>query len=60
MTDEPFGRQPQPVRLEFKGEQIDIDHYMSRIVSWIKQTSYDTTTCGSNNSLTIYPRAVND
>ena len=60
MTDEPFGRQPQPVRLLFVGEQIDVDHYRSRIKYIIENGSYDSCVSTDNNILTIYPRAVND
>lgn len=59
MTDEPFGRQPQPVRLDGFGDLRDVEHYLQKIKSFIENSSYDTVT-RMGNQLTIYPRAVND
>lgn len=59
MSDEPFGRQPQPVRVDFFGDLRDVEHYMSRIKSIIEHNSYDAVT-RMGNQLIIHPRAVND
>lgn len=59
MTDNPFGRQPQPVRVEFHGNPIDVETYLSKLRRIIENGSYDTTTT-VGHILTIYPRAVND
>lgn len=59
MSDEPFGRQPKPVKITFEGEQIDIDYYMNVIRSFIENRSYDNAV-RAGNVVTIYPRAVND
>lgn len=65
MTDEPFSRQPKPVKVTFEGEEQDVRYYASRILAIIENNSYDncvmTIDKASNTvSLTIYPRAVND
>lgn len=60
MTDEPFGRQPQPVRVVLTGDPIDVDHYRSKIIGYIERSSYDTCSKSDPNTFTIYPRAVND
>jgi hypothetical protein len=59
MTDEPFGRQPQPVHISATGDLRDVDHYLSKIASWIERSSYDTVT-RMGNQIIIHPRAVND
>lgn len=58
MTDEPFGRQPQPVRVTLEGEQVDIDFYISRLA---RSAEFKGDMVQRNgNTFTIYPRAVND
>lgn len=59
MTDEPFGRQPQPVRIDAYGDLRDVDYYLNRIKSIIENSSYDNVK-RMGNQLIIYPRAVND
>jgi hypothetical protein len=57
--NEPFGRQPKRVKITFEGEQIDIDNYARMFQRKILLGTYDQCDrCG--NTLTIYPRAVND
>ncbi len=60
MTDEPFGRQPQPVRVVLVGEPIDVDHYRNRLIYIIENGSLDVCTKTDTHIFTIYPRAVND
>lgn len=59
MSDDPFGRQPQPVRVDFIGDLRDVDYYMRRISSLIEGGSLDVVT-RMGNQLIIHPRAVND
>lgn len=59
MTEEPFGRQPQPVRIDFTGDLRDVDYYMKWIAQVIENGSYAITT-RMGNQLTIHPGAVND
>jgi hypothetical protein len=56
---EPFGRQPQPVRLDFTGDLRDVSYYMDRIKSYFENATYDNVE-RMGNQLIIYPRAVND
>jgi hypothetical protein len=57
---EPFGRQPQPVRVVLVGEPIDVEYYRTRLIYIIENGSYDICAKTDNNTFTIYPRAVND
>ena len=59
MSDEPFGRQPQPVLVSFTGDLRDVDSYMQRIKRIIEVGSYDNVEL-MGNQMKIYPRAVND
>ena len=59
MSGEPFGRQPQPVRVDFHGDLRDVEHYIRRLTSIIESGSYDVVT-RMGNQITIHPRAVND
>lgn len=59
MSDEPFGRQPQPVRLDATGDLRDVDRYLSKIKSFIENSSYDVVT-RMGNQIIIRPAAVND
>lgn len=58
--DEPFGRQPQPVKVTFEGDPRDVDHYLRKLQGYIERTSYDLATRTGPSSFTISPRAVND
>jgi hypothetical protein len=60
-TNEPFGRQPKPVKVIFEGEPEDVNHFMHMLGSYIEhktlhQVGWDRT----SGHFTIYPRAVND
>ncbi len=59
MTDEPFGRQPQPIRVDFSGDLRDVEVYILLIKRLIERGSYDNVE-RMGNQLMIYPRAVND
>lgn len=52
-------RQPQHVKVTFEGEQIDVDHYISKFKRIIEGGSYDHVT-HVGNTITIHPAAVND
>lgn len=57
--DEPFGRQPQPVRVDFSGDLRDVETYLKLVKRFIESRGYDN--CERmGNQLKIYPRAVND
>jgi hypothetical protein len=59
MSDnDPFGRQPQPVRVELYGDQRDIDLFISLLRAAAERTDASTQRMG--NQFKIYPRAVND
>ena len=58
MTDEPFGRQAQPVRLDFFGDLCDVDHYMNQIQRFFSHNYDNVERMG--NQLIIYPRANNE
>jgi len=58
MSDEPFGRQPKPVKVTLQGERIDVDHYISRLIR--AADSHGEMIVRNGTSFTIYPRAVND
>lgn len=64
MSDEPFGRQPQPVYVTFEGEPEDVQHYSEWMKTAIEKCSYDNVERGDYDArrirLTIYPAAVND
>lgn len=59
MTNEPFGRQPQPVLLTAVGDQRDIDFYLDKIKRIIETGSHDNVV-RTANQLRIHPRAIND
>lgn len=59
MSDEPFGRQPQSVRLDFTGDRRDVALYIGLITRFIESGSYDTVS-RMGNQIIIHPRAVND
>lgn len=58
-TNEPFGRQPQPVKITFEGDQRDIDRYFREIYRKLSLGTYDNVE-RNGNVIMIYPRAVND
>jgi hypothetical protein len=58
MTDEPFGRQPEPVLIVATGDLRDVDEYLRRIKRFIEFRGDNVERMG--NQLKIYPRAVND
>lgn len=57
--NEPFGRQPQPVRVDFSGDLRDCEEYIRKITRIIEGGSYDTVS-RMGNQIIIHPRAVND
>lgn len=59
MTNEPFGRQPQPVKFTMEGETIDIDYWFNLIKRMAESRGYNTVE-RHRNIFTIYPGAVND
>ena len=59
MIDEPFGRQPEPVEVIFKGDPRDVEHYIRKIQAFIERSSY-ANVVRENDHIRIYPRAVND
>lgn len=59
-TDEPFGRQPQPVKIVVTGkEAVDVVYWM-RIIKYACEFKGDLIEQQGATQLTIYPRAVND
>lgn len=59
MSDEPFGRQPQPVHVLLTGDINDVDNWRRRLMRHAESTG-DNVERRDNYSFTIYPRAVND
>lgn len=59
MSDEPFGRQPKPVKVTLDGEHEDVV-YWARILSQRAEFKGDMVQFKHANIFTIYPRAVND
>lgn len=55
----PFGRQPQVVRVDFHGDHRDCETYIQKITRIIENGSYDTVS-RMGNQIMIHPRAVND
>lgn len=58
--NEPFGRQPLPVKVIFEGDPRDVDVYIRRFRAIVESGSYDHVTRTGPGSCIIYPRAVND
>lgn len=56
--DEPFGRQPEPVKVLFEGDSRDVAYYTQILMkaAGFKGDMVQKTEAG----FTIYPRAVND
>lgn len=58
MSDEPFGRQPQPVTILLQGEDIDVSYWLSKLRRFLEnQGPYISV---GTSSIRIYPHAVND
>lgn len=57
--NEPFGRQPEPVRVLLTGDQQDVT-YWKRELMRKAEFKGDLAQSTSPVSFTIYPRAVND
>lgn len=60
MTDEPFGRQPEPVSVIFEGNQIDVDYWYIRFQKLAESAGDITMSLHNRSGFRIYPRAVND
>lgn len=58
MTEEPFGRQPQPVTVTILGDLRDVDTYLRKIARYIEGQGDNVQRMG--NQIKIYPRAIND
>lgn len=59
MTDEPFGRQPKPIKVTLEGDTIDIDFWFLEFKRRAEALSANVEQA-HRNIFTIYPRAVND
>jgi hypothetical protein len=60
MSDEPFGRQPKPVAVNFYGEPQDVE-YWKRELGRRAEFKGDTVQQSKfSHGFVIYPRAVND
>ena len=60
MSDESFGRQPQPVQIHFTGREAEDVVYWVRHVKRMCEFKGDVVEQQGSTQLTIYPRAVND
>ncbi len=61
MSDEPFGRQPQPVTVVMTGDSRDVDYWRRVIMGHIERASYANCVYNpAKDEFTIYPGAVND
>lgn len=60
MTDEPFGRQPQPVQIVVTGKEAADVVYWVRHIKRACEFKGDLVEQQGSTQLTIYPRAVND
>lgn len=59
MSDEPFGRQPQPVSVLLTGDILDVDYWMRQFMQRAEFKG-DVAQKRDNFSFVVYPRAVND
>lgn len=59
MSDEPFGRQPKPVKFTLEGEDVDT-YYWIKLLKNLCENRGDDFQMTHRNIFTIYPRAVND
>lgn len=58
MKDEPFGRQPKPVKVLLTGEDIDVRYWINELA---KRAEFKgDVVMREFNYFTIFPRAVND
>lgn len=53
--NEPFGRQPKPVKFTLEGETEDIDYWFKVISNLVDDIQRE-----HRNIFTVHPRAVND
>lgn len=60
MTDEPFGRQPEPVTITLSGHPLDVEYYKSILMRLVRQRSYDNTMDIAEGAFKILPQAVNE
>lgn len=58
-SDEPFGRQPKPVTITIRGDDIDVEYWMREIMRRAEHAG-DIATKTDDGRFVIYPRAVND
>lgn len=63
-VDEPFGRQPEPVKVHISGKREDVLYWFNQLMNRAEfkgdMTQPDTVRDANSMSFTIYPRAVND
>lgn len=63
MSDEPFGRQPQPVTVQLSGDSRDVDYWQRELMrkAEFMGDQAQLISCGAGVTVfKIYPRAVND
>lgn len=63
MSDEPFGRQPQPVMVEISGDQPDVDYWRRQLMAKAEfkgDLAQIIHTGAGKTGFKIFPRAVND
>lgn len=61
MTDEPFGRQPKPVRVRLYGEKPDVVYWLNELMRRACFKGDEVQASDKElGTFTIYPRAVND
>jgi hypothetical protein len=63
VSDEPFGRQPKPVRVIIAGtDPIDVSFWKRELMRLAQYKGDDVEEGGTDysNAFMIYPRAVND
>jgi hypothetical protein len=59
--EEFFGRQPKPVTVTFTGEAEDIRYWISKLERVTRHDGWSASlTIETNDTIKIYPRAVND
>lgn len=56
---EPFGRQPQPVRVTFEGATVDVEYWMRELMQRAEFKG-DIAQKTGDRQFTIYPMAVNN
>jgi hypothetical protein len=64
MTDEPFGRQPQPVKVVIASSDLQDQNAAVTLISRFLNNQFDNINCYHNDVgnyvIDCYPRAVND